>query len=103
MIIKQKITGFVQQCTPRKKFDEQTRRYTNDPELSPTGEPRYNIILAVPGERESLRLTATESDLYGLSMTPESLEGQIISVAYTAKVELSWAKVENMSIFQAEG
>lgn len=99
MIIKQNVTGFVQQVTPRKKFDETTRRYTEEPDLGRDGLPRYTILLAVPGERDALKLTVSEATL---GQAPEALQGQIVTLTYTAKVQLSWASVDSLQLFGGE-
>lgn len=99
MIIKQKISGFVQQVTPRMRFDEQTRRYTQEPDLGKDGLPRYTLLLAVPGEREPLRVTASEAIL---GREPEALVGQIVALTYAAKVEVKWASAEGIQTMGGE-
>lgn len=99
MIIKQKVAGFIQQVTPRKKFDEQTRRYTEELDLGKDGLPRYSVLLAVPGEREPLRVTASEAIL---GREPEGLVGQIVSLTYAAKVEVRWASAEGIQTMGGE-
>lgn len=99
MIIKQQVAGFIQQVTPRKKFDEQTRRYTEELDLGRDGLPRYTVLLAVPGEREPLRVTASEAIL---GREPEELVGQIVSLTYTAKVELKWASADGVQVVGGE-
>lgn len=95
MIIKQKITGFVQQITPRRKFDEKARSYTSEPDLGKDGLPRFTLLVAVPGERESLKITASQADL---GVDPEALQGQIVSLTYTAKVSVAWANADSIEI-----
>lgn len=99
MIIKQQISGFVQQVTPRKRFDETTRRYTEEPDLGRDGLPRYTMLLAVPGEREPLRVTASEAIL---GREPEALVGQIVELTYAAKVEVKWASAEGIQTMGGE-
>ena len=100
MIIKQQISGFVQQVTPRMRFDETTRRYTSEPDLGKDGLPRYTVLLAVPGEREPLRVTASEATL---GREPEALVGQIVSLTYSAKVEVKWASADTVQVMGGEG
>lgn len=100
MIIKQQISGFIQQVTPRKRFDETARRYTDEVELGRDGLPRYTVLLAVPGEREPLRVTASEALL---GREPEALVGQIVALTYAAKVEFKWASAEGIQTMGGEG
>lgn len=99
MIIKNTVTGFVQQTSPRKKYDETARRYTNEPDVDKNGSPRHTILLAVPGERDALKLTVSEATL---GQAPEALQGQIVTLTYTAKVQLSWASVDALQLFGGE-
>lgn len=99
MIIKQKISGFVQQVTPRMRFDEQTRRYTQEPDLGKDGLPRYTVLLAVPGERTPLKVTASEAIL---GREPEALVGQVVALTYAAKVEVRWASAEGIQTMGGE-
>lgn len=99
MIIKQSVTGFVQQISPRKKFDETTRRYTEEPDLGRDGLPRYTVLLAVPGERTPLKVTASEAIL---GREPEALVGQVVALTYAAKVEVRWASAEGIQTMGGE-
>lgn len=92
MIIKQQITAaFVQQVVARKKYDIITSRFTEEPDVGKDGLNRYTLVLAVPGERDQLRVTVSQGLL---GREPEALVGQVVSLTYIAKVEVKWASAE---------
>lgn len=99
MIIKQEIFGFIQQVTPRMRYDRPTSRFTAEPDLDKNGVPRYTLLVAIPGERETLRVTASETLL---GQNPEALQGQIVKLSYTAKVELAWASADTVQVMGGE-
>lgn len=88
------VRGFVQEVTPRKKYDERARAYTDEIELTPDGERRFTLILAVVGERESIRISTDESQLLEAYGTTQ-ITGQIIALTYTASVSVKWASVDS--------
>lgn len=95
MIIKQKILAFVQQAEPKRKYDATAKKFTDEVDVTPDGFTRYTLTLAVPGEREPLRVSTDEVKLSRtVGLEPV---GKIVEVAYTARVEMRWAVADEIS------
>lgn len=94
MIINQKVRGFIQQISPRKKFDEQAKKYTDELDLV-DGQKRFTAIVAVAGDREPIRVTIEESKLLEAFGTTEVV-GHIIELDLVAKVQPQWVKAEEV-------
>ena len=95
MIIKQKTVAFVQQAEPKRKYDPTNKKFTDEVETTPDGFTRYVLTLAVPGEREQLRVSTDEAQL--MKNVGLDAVGKIIEVSYIARVELKWASVEDIA------
>lgn len=95
MIMKQKAIAFVQQCEPKRKYDSLAKKFTDEVEVNEAGFTRYTLTLAVPGEREPLRVSTDEFSLSStVGLDPV---GKIVEISYTARVEMRWAVADEIS------
>lgn len=90
MIKNEIVRGMILSMQARKVYDRNIGRYTDEQETTKEGSPRYRLMLAVPGQPDSMAITVSGDLLTAGGLDAENCLGEMVTIDVRMKVEPKW-------------
>ena len=91
MIKNELAQGMILSVQPRRIYDRNAGRYTDEQETTKEGSPRYRVMLAIPGQPEPLPITVSADIFAAGGLDTDDCLGEMVSVEVRMKVEPKWS------------